>query len=242
MKYVIGDPHGCLLEFLELKERIQKKDDQAEFFLVGDIIDRGPKVWEFLEWAMENVTPNGRIQMILGNHEDMVINWYYDKYCHWFRKTGGEPKAEAPQTKYDFSWQLMEHGKVTPQEIAPYIHFFQELPLYIKTAVIGPDGNEHRYVIAHAWFEEDAERDTLIWERKKAYQGYEDKSNATLIHGHTPTVDEEALAMGATNGKVWCLPNNINIDCGLVYRTQGYPKGNLAAICLETLEITYLYE
>ena len=36
--YVIGDVHGCYTQFMELLERIEKRDSDARFILTGDII------------------------------------------------------------------------------------------------------------------------------------------------------------------------------------------------------------
>ena len=51
MHYVIGDVHGCYDELAALLTIIERKDKAARFILLGDLIDRGPKVWEVLYWA-----------------------------------------------------------------------------------------------------------------------------------------------------------------------------------------------
>ena len=53
MHYVIGDVHGCYDEMIALLQKIEERDSEAIIYFVGDFIDRGPKVWEVLEWAME---------------------------------------------------------------------------------------------------------------------------------------------------------------------------------------------
>ena len=74
--YVVGDIHGCYDQWIELKNRIESQDEAAVFILVGDIVDRGPKVMEMIRWAMENVTEDGKYQMICGNHEREKVEWY----------------------------------------------------------------------------------------------------------------------------------------------------------------------
>ena len=57
-----------------------------------------------------------------------------------------------------------------------------------------------------------------------------------LVHGHTPTVD------GYSKGRIEFGKKYINVDCGCVYRKQGFKEANLAAIRLEDLEEFYLYK
>ena len=76
MTYAVGDLHGCLNEWLQLRDKIQKKDSKAKFILIGDIIDRGEQVVELCDWAVKHITPNGKYQMIIGNHEhDKILDF-----------------------------------------------------------------------------------------------------------------------------------------------------------------------
>lgn len=54
MHYAIGDVHGCYDELMALLKTIEERDADARYIFVGDFIDRGPKVWETLMWAMDN--------------------------------------------------------------------------------------------------------------------------------------------------------------------------------------------
>ena len=73
--YVVGDLHGCYSEWMQLKDRIEAQDKDARFILVGDIIDRGKETYQLVIWAMENITPNGKYQMVMGNHEKEKVDW-----------------------------------------------------------------------------------------------------------------------------------------------------------------------
>ena len=72
MHYVIGDVHGCYDELMRLLQKIEEKDNDAIIYFVGDLIDRGPKVWEVLNWAMEHITPDGKYRSVRGNHEELA--------------------------------------------------------------------------------------------------------------------------------------------------------------------------
>ena len=63
--------------------------------LVGDLIDRGPKSKEVVQWCIDN---KNRVDVVMGNHEHMFIDWYdyhyspdYERYYSgddWVRNGG----------------------------------------------------------------------------------------------------------------------------------------------------------
>jgi len=236
--WVVGDVHGCYDEFQKLlKNRNIKKDDTI--ILVGDIIDRGPQQIEMLKWAMENITENGKYQMVLGNHEDMVINKYHT--CLNLLKCGEiENDIAYLACKYRFEYELQDAGYKTFEEIKPIIDWFENLPLYKEVMV-----NNKRHIIAHAWAWpnlRNTSRKTYLWFREVGDDFFDtityDDENSVLIHGHTPTIFLPDYGISEeVAGKVFINKNGINIDCGLVYRTL---NSNLAAIRLEDKKIIYL--
>ena len=58
MHYAISDIHGCYDEFMELLKLIHFSD-RDELFVLGDVIDRGPKPVEVLQFMsmQPNVSP-----------------------------------------------------------------------------------------------------------------------------------------------------------------------------------------
>ena len=135
MHYVIGDVHGCFDEMMILINKIEEKDENARFIFVGDLIDRGPKVMSVLNWAMANITQDGKYQSVMGNHEAGVIEWYHEFLVWWKEREAGEDSMPMPETHYDFS-QIMEGmNMLTPEKLQPIIHFFTSLS-YSKTIEI----------------------------------------------------------------------------------------------------------
>ena len=66
---IVGDVHGCLDEVLELLGRVGF-DPQADVLVcVGDVVDRGPKIRETLEYLFG--LPS--FQTVLGDHEDRLL-------------------------------------------------------------------------------------------------------------------------------------------------------------------------
>jgi serine/threonine protein phosphatase 1 len=65
---VIGDVHGDYEALMDLMEILPQTRDIC---FVGDLIDRGPKSKEVLQFVMDN-----KFKSVLGNHEDMML---YDR-------------------------------------------------------------------------------------------------------------------------------------------------------------------
>lgn len=64
--YAIGDIHGCFDEFMLLLNKIDFNHGKDHLWLVGDVINRGPKSLDALRFVMKY---ESSIQMVLGNHE-----------------------------------------------------------------------------------------------------------------------------------------------------------------------------
>ncbi|SEG04103.1 metallophosphoesterase [Lachnospira multipara] len=225
--YVVGDIHGCFDEWITLKNSIEKIDEEACFILLGDIIDRGNKTFEMLEWATRNITLNGKYQMILGNHEDMAINWI-KKYL--------KNKETAGFSEYGIEQVLKNNDSFYDGYLKLLLYFLEKRPLYKYVDIFGVN-----FLLVHAYapdkdrmkeIENGAEinmidRNYFLWERVNSEENYSDK-DTILIHGHTPTI------MYDKNTPIYSN-NVINLDTGSVFRYSGY-NGRLTALRLEDLQ------
>lgn len=254
--YVIGDIHGCYDEWIQFKNNIEKQDNTARFILVGDIIDRGPKVIEMIQWAMESITSDGKYQMVIGNHEDEKIAWWNDckKYAE---QTGNlESILNLYPDRYNFQ-DIFIRNNLGIDEMGTVIDWFSTLPYYKDIQI-----NNKRFIIAHANIPysivkvntdtdeyilkdndklSNKDKEFIVWSRD--IDGFKKIPNAILIHGHTPTITSYAFSPkdnNSTRGKIYYTHNRINIDCGLVFRYDD-KNANLAAIRLEDLKEYYLY-
>lgn len=243
--YVIGDIHGCYDEFMQLVKKINKIDKRATYILVGDIIDRGPKVMEMIDWAMKNITTSGKYQMVLGNHELINIKNIKDYFLHRNRYRSKENITikDFPFDHYTFRETLIEN-KVSDSKLYEILIFFQGLPLYKEIRCRGIN-----YVVAHADIPysilnndgtfkytdlSESDKEYIVWERNIDY--FDKINNSILVHGHTPTQSSQCLMIGSTPGRVHFTPNKINVDCGCVYNLL---NSRLGAIRLEDLTEFY---
>lgn len=64
--WVIGDIHGCWETLQRLLDRIRWDPAGDELWLVGDLVNRGPRSLEVLRWAQRH---RERIVSVLGNHD-----------------------------------------------------------------------------------------------------------------------------------------------------------------------------
>ena len=64
--YAIGDIQGCYLTFCKLLAKINFDPVRDRLWLVGDLVNRGPRSLETLRWAFRN---RDSIRIVLGNHD-----------------------------------------------------------------------------------------------------------------------------------------------------------------------------
>jgi bis(5'-nucleosyl)-tetraphosphatase (symmetrical) len=65
--YVIGDVHGCFDTLNRLLSRIDYSPRQDRLWLVGDLVNRGPRSLAVLRWAA--ALGDDRLVAVLGNHD-----------------------------------------------------------------------------------------------------------------------------------------------------------------------------
>ena len=253
MHYVIGDVHGCYDELMVLINKIEATDSEARFILVGDLIDRGPKVWEVLQWALKNITPEGKYQCVRGNHEQLALEWW-EYYKKWY--TYDKDVRWKPFSDYDIAGKLYqyiqptgEEGQHAPEDFQELVDFWNSLPYSKQLTVRAESGREVVYRIVHAWYDYDIGEDTEeqheinLFERECA--GNRSNKDEIIVFGHTPTCSERfGNGRGADRPGMICYRENaINVDCGCVFgkHRSEYPC-MLGAICLENLEEIYPFD
>ncbi len=68
--YAIGDIHGCFSTLKKLLKKMPFDAQRDRLWLVGDLVNKGPKSLEVLRWAWDlDRQMGGRFQAVLGNHD-----------------------------------------------------------------------------------------------------------------------------------------------------------------------------
>ena len=261
--WVVGDIHGMYDKFMEFLNHSDVKPED-KIILIGDIIDRGNKVYPMLTWAIENIQSSyGRFEMILGNHEDMLISEYENLRSNYNKnKKKKEIFAQYDDFSklpisflnchYDFDVDMKREGFSTVGSIAHFVEWMKRLPLFKNVQLVDDNGDLKTYIITHAWYDKDnRDRETLLWERDirdyiDNYQNpnffkpdYNPIADEILIHGHTPTLKANGYPTDKHNGnlaEVNFREHSINIDCGACF---GKYHGRLAVINLKNQNVLY---
>lgn len=213
---VIGDIHGCFDTFVALLKKIPKEDI---IVLAGDLIDRGPKSMQVVQYVMEHP----EILCVKGNHEEMM---YTDldkttEYPGTWEHNGGE------QTLRNYE---DNSGKLDRDKIDKHIEWMKKLPLYLEFEDVKNDDGRH-LVVSHAsiiamWNhkEESNFKDEVLWNRDSVNTSQCLRNSIYNVFGHTPQY------MTPTITEYYA-----NIDTGCVFNRTGYH--NLTALRFPSLEI-----
>jgi serine/threonine protein phosphatase 1 len=221
--YAIGDVHGRFDLLHELMKRIEidaRSRDACATRLVflGDLIDRGPCSRELLEVVRRAHQEIDRITVLLGNHEDLLLESAYGSASAqraWL-ENGGDATLRS------FGVDPGELVDASADQIAAtlfeaigdrVITWLDSLPLHFKSG---------DYFFCHAGVRpkislEKQQRKDLLWIRTKflestLYHG------SVIVHGHSEV------------GDIAFHHNHINVD------TAAYRTGVLTAVGLEATE------
>jgi hypothetical protein len=156
----IGDVAG---RFDELQELLKIMPDE-ETYCIGDLVDRGPKSKEVIEFVMNS----SKVKALKGNHEDMMYHAFLDK----------QYGDEITWTQNGGNKTLMSYGIDRARNLPKdHIDWIKNLPLEYK---------KEGLLVTHApqsWYKSGAPVD--LWNRsvKKV-------SGIVQIFGHNTVFDE----------------------------------------------------
>lgn len=113
--YIIGDLQGCYDELQQLLVHIDYDRHQDMLWFAGDIVNRGPKSLECLQFV-HDLSLEGKAQMVLGNHDFQLLA----AYC------GLHDYASKTDTLHD----ILSHP-----EVDNLINWLRHQPLMVKHPV-----------------------------------------------------------------------------------------------------------
>jgi hypothetical protein len=151
--YIIGDVHGAIKAFTSLVNSLGEHD---RLMLVGDLTDRGENSEAVLDMVIEaNKKSPGKINVVRGNHEDMLLEYLEERIEYLENSESGESASNQGEVinrwteisrKYeDFGggW-LINNNNISIEKLRSYRDYLNSLPyiMYVD--------DENPYYIVHA--------------------------------------------------------------------------------------------
>lgn len=195
---VMGDIHGCYFTLTELFQEIKNKYPDIQVYAVGDLVDRGNKSYEVVEFIIDN-----KILFTPGNH-DYMFYYFFKKPSSVFARSWVFNGSEATLKSYDdHDDKLFEHLEILKK--APL--YFDTPDCFITHAGITKEYEDildpsfkNDFTPLYELINKDFSSDRgVLWLRGKALN-----IGKLQIMGHTKhqeiTLDEEANAIYIDTG------------------------------------------
>lgn len=217
--YAIGDVHGCydkLIELLGLIEADCTKfpDMKKKIIFLGDLIDRGPKSAEIIEFLSTYNPEFADVVFLMGNHEEVflkVLEGSQRSLAAWFEFGGREcvrsyGMINLSRIHSDPENLLAEIQIRVPEEHHKFISRFENYHITGKYLCV------HAGIRPKIPLKKQTSKD-MRWIREK-FLSYEKPHPYVVVHGHTVSAEPEILS------------NRIGIDTG------AHKNGPLTAVRL----------
>ena len=188
--YVIGDIHGCFDELVELLKLIEQDAAQQSsgpkyVVFLGDLMDRGPKSKEVIDYLLSYKPDFANPVFLMGNHEEVflkVLSGSEGALTSWFefggracvRSYGVKNLGEILTNPESLLFRIQEK---VPQSHIDFIESFQE------TFQFGPYLCVHAGIKPRVPIEKQTTKD-LRWIRKEFIK-YTKPHPFIIVHGHT---------------------------------------------------------
>ena len=250
-KFILTDIHGCFDTFMALVDKIADKGGYTKKYVIsnmiiaGDLIDRGPKSRQIIQWCIDHP----EVKVIRGNHEEMMLDEGLKEASYYMRNkmfnyhggkgvwlmNGGKECLESYiiESKDDFDYNnLVKYFDL--ETFIAHMDWIKTLPYYVEFKDVKNDKGEHLLVThssaAKVWKWDEKRRKEqhkhfighLTWGRPHSINPIPDVYN---IFGHTPIKNGPRVKSSYAN-----------IDTGCFYYGEsGYFQ--LTAIDFPSMEI-----
>lgn len=87
--FVVGDIHGCAASLQDLLRRIDPDPVEDTLVFLGDYLDRGPQSAQVLEQLLQLRARHQRMVTLMGNHEQMFLDFLQGVHVEYFFHLGG---------------------------------------------------------------------------------------------------------------------------------------------------------
>lgn len=188
---IVGDIHGCLDELKQMLDELAFNKDEDVLICVGDLVDRGPKVKETLEFVMS--LP--RFYSVKGNHDDKCVRYF-----------SGNPVKVG----HGLEDTIEQYGNKMPAETLEYL---RNLPLILKT----PSG----YVVHAGFdpllLPEQQKDEDCLYMRYYGGRSYFDNNGGVLWYTMWPKDFPRVFYGHIPEPSGPNLPNVVSLDGGCVF-------------------------
>lgn len=207
---IMTDIHGCYDELIELLTIVNYNKTEDRLIVIGDLVDRGPKILEVLDFFMNN---NEYIEVLMGNHDRMLLDAIKMLKINSVKKINPESSIGL----------LVSRGFDYVDKVFAYINSLN----YYKIL------EEEKLILVHGGMFNnrpitDQDKLDMILARP-IDEGFNAVESYNFIVGHTPTISilksyDKAIQKG----------NTLFLDCGCVH------GGRLCCYWLEGKEFYYV--
>ena len=194
--FVIGDIHGRLGMLTRLMDKIPWRPGRDGLIFLGDYVDRGPDSRGVVDYILSLTRNYAGVRCILGNHEDMLLDYISGVNQNLYLANGGLATLRAYNTGKcpETAFPLLAH------EGHDHMAFYASFKPFIEL--------EHHYLV-HAGFRPGIPiahqtKTDMIWIREPFISSTFDFGKK-VVFGHTPFL--EPLVM----------PNKIGLDTGAAH-------------------------
>lgn len=238
--YIIGDVHGC---YLTLRALIDKLEKDSKIIFVGDLIDRGPRSKEVVQFVKEN-----NFDCVLGNHELFMIKDYeiIKPYVIGEEKllwgiNGGYETLESYDNKNENMKEDVEWMKTLPL-YKEYPEIKDKKGRYLVVSHSNLTSYFHRYKLlkkdeTNLYNKERIEvlEDRMLWDRSF---GKVENNDFFNVFGHTITYTGSKMFGVETKNKIIIDEETgyADIDTGCFYKRNS-ETGILTALEFPTLKV-----
>lgn len=232
--YFVSDLHGQYQTFVKALEDASFSLDRGDqLYVIGDMVDRGPRSKEVFLHLLElrQAYPN-QVMLLKGNHEQMLEDWLLRKGNPelYLRFNGGDatirsfldrhPLRRAFLGRMPSPEEQEQARQLLLEQYPQLLPALTTLPLYMELPA-NPGMNTPAVLLVHAGIRPDLpltqqRPEDLLWIRQPFYDHY--NGNLPIVFGHTP-VDR---LPGYTGSGPWRRGALIGIDGG-----AGYQRGVL---------------
>src|SRR4030067_2555140 len=125
---VIGDVHGCFDTLMALIAQLPK---DIPYCMVGDLVDRGPKNRDVVDFVRKN-----KIPCVTGNHELLMQSYDWEMRQCWMMNGGGQTSREYDTvTPIGEQYDMYVNPPSKVRDVPAFeddIKWMRKLPLYLE--------------------------------------------------------------------------------------------------------------